>query len=144
MSRFNSRLWEVAKAAVEEAQALGEPAVGTEHLLLGLLRCPESAGCHVLHYLGISPETLRQEVLQSLPSGTPGKRENMQLTSRAKRVIDLGWDETQGLGMIAMDTDHLLLGFLRKGEGFAGKFLAKRGVELEALREAIRAIRGIR
>lgn len=126
--------------AQEEAQKFGEGYVSTEHLLLGLVRESDSVAARVLEKLGVSLNKIRTEVEKALPRGEGGKTSEMALTPRAKRVIDLAYDEARNLSNNYIGTEHLLLGLVREGDGLAGRILAKLGIELEKARAEVRAL----
>lgn len=142
---YNGAMWqrftEMARKAVfyaqEEAEKYGEGYVSTEHLLLGLLREEENVACRVLDQLGVSREALRAEIEMALPRGDLRPCQDMTLTPRAKRVIDLAYDEARGIGNNYIGTEHLLLGLVREVSGLAGRVLAKLGVELDTFRDQV-------
>lgn len=126
--------------AQEEAQKFGEGYVSTEHLLLGLVRETDSVAARVLERLGVSLSRIRAEVEKQLPRGEARQSQDMTLTPRAKRVIDLAYDEARNLNNNYIGTEHLLLGLIREGDGLAGRVLAKLGVELEKARREVMAL----
>jgi len=126
--------------AQEEAQKFGEGYVSTEHLLLGLVRESDSVAARVLEKLGVSLGRIRQEVEKQLPRGDARPSQEMTLTPRAKRVIDLAYDEARNLNNNYIGTEHLLLGLIREGDGLAGRVLAKLGVELERARREVMSL----
>jgi len=126
--------------AQEEAQKFGEGYVSTEHLLLGLVREQDSVAARVLDKLGVSLQRVRGEVERQLPRGDAKATQEMQLTPRAKRVIDLAYDEARTLNNNYIGTEHLLLGLIREGDGLAGRVLAKLGVDLEKARREVMAL----
>jgi len=132
------RFTETARKCVfysqEEAGCLGENYVSTEHLLLGLLRENDSVAARVLDRMGINLDGLRAEVNRQVSRGDGRLGQDMQLTPRAKRVIDLAYDEARQLNNNYIGTEHLLLGLIAEAEGMAGKVLSKLGVDLERTR----------
>jgi L-glyceraldehyde 3-phosphate reductase len=132
--RFTERARKVVFYAQEEAQRFGEGYVSTEHLLLGLVRETDSVSSRVLEADGVSLNKIRAEVEKQLPKGDARASQDMTLTPRAKRVIDLAYDEARNLGNNYIGTEHLLLGLVREGDGLAGRVLAKLGIELEKSR----------
>ncbi|MFQ3586047.1 MAG: ATP-dependent Clp protease ATP-binding subunit [Fimbriimonadaceae bacterium] len=138
--RFTERARKVVFYAQEEAQKFGEGYVSTEHLLLGLVREPDSVAARVLEKLGVSLSRIRAEVEKQLPRGDARPTQDMTLTPRAKRVIDLAYDEARNLNNNYIGTEHLLLGLIREGDGLAGRVLAKLGVELERARREVMAL----
>src|SRR5512132_890647 len=138
--RFTERGRKVVFYAQEEAQKFGDAYVSTEHLLLGLVREGDSVACRVLEKLGVSLNRSRAEVEKQLPRGDARPSQDMTLTPRAKRVIDLAYDEARNLNNNYIGTEHLLLGLIREGDGLAGRVLAKLGVELEKARREVMAL----
>lgn len=135
--RFTERARKVVFYAQEEAQKFGEGYVSTEHLLLGLVRESDSVASRVLERLGVTLSRIRQEVEKQLPRGDARPSSEMTLTPRAKRVIDLAYDEARNLNNSYIGTEHLLLGLIREGDGLAGRVLAKLGVELDRARREV-------
>ncbi|MCH7944499.1 MAG: ATP-dependent Clp protease ATP-binding subunit ClpC, partial [Armatimonadetes bacterium] len=138
--RFTERARKVVFYAQEEAQKFGEGYVSTEHLLLGLVRESDSVAARVLERLGVSLSRIRAEVEKQLPKGETRHSQDMSLTPRAKRVIDLAYDEARNLNNNYIGTEHLLLGLIREGDGLAGRVLAKLGVELDKGRREVMAL----
>ncbi|MFN8220834.1 MAG: ATP-dependent Clp protease ATP-binding subunit [Fimbriimonadales bacterium] len=138
--RFTERARKVVFYAQEEAQKFGEGYVSTEHLLLGLVRESDSVAARVLEKLNISLSKIRTEVEKQLPRGDARPSQDMTLTPRAKRVIDLAYDEARNLNNNYIGTEHLLLGLIREGDGLAGRVLAKLGVDLERARREVTAL----
>ncbi len=138
--RFTERARKVVFYAQEEAQKFGEGYVSTEHLLLGLVRESDSVAARVLEKLGVSLNKIRAEVEKQLPRGDARPSQDMTLTPRAKRVIDLAYDEARNLNNNYIGTEHLLLGLIREGDGLAGRVLAKLGVELERARREVMSL----
>ncbi len=138
--RFTERARKVVFYAQEEAQKFGEGYVSTEHLLLGLVRESDSVAARVLEKLGISLSRIRAEVEKQLPRGDARPTQDMTLTPRAKRVIDLAYDEARNLNNNYIGTEHLLLGLIREGDGLAGRVLQKLGVELEKARREVMSL----
>ncbi len=138
--RFTERARKVVFYAQEEAQKFGEGYVSTEHLLLGLVRESDSVAARVLEKLGVGLGKIRTEVEKQLPRGDARPSQDMTLTPRAKRVIDLAYDEARNLNNNYIGTEHLLLGLIREGDGLAGRVLAKLGVELDRARKEVMAL----
>ena len=135
--RFTERARKVVFYAQEEAGRLGENYVSTEHLLLGLVREDDSVAARVLDRLGIESGRIRAEVERQLACGDGRLSQDMQLTPRAKRVIDLAYDEARQLSNNYIGTEHLLLGLIREGDGLAGRVLAKLAVDLDRTRKEV-------
>ncbi|MEJ5171680.1 MAG: Clp protease N-terminal domain-containing protein, partial [Fimbriimonadales bacterium] len=138
--RFTERARKVVFYAQEEAQRFGEGYVSTEHLLLGLVREQDSVAARVLDKLGVSLSRIRAEVEKQLPRGDVRNNQEMSLTPRAKRVIDLAYDEARNLNNNYIGTEHLLLGLIREGDGLAGRVLSKLGVDLERARREVMSL----
>ena len=138
--RFTERARKVVFFAQEEAQKFGEGYVSTEHLLLGLVRESDSVAARVLEKLGVGLSKIRAEVEKQLPRGESRPSQDMTLTPRAKRVIDLAYDEARNLNNNYIGTEHLLLGLIREGDGLAGRVLARLGVELDRARREVMAL----
>lgn len=134
------RFTEAARRAVffaqEEAQKFGEGYVSTEHILLGLVR-EECVATRVIEALEVSINRVRSEVEKQLPRGDEPASQDMTLTPRAKRTIDLAYDEARALNNNYIGTEHLLLGLIREGDGLAGRVLEKLGVNLFRAREQV-------
>ena len=128
--RFTERARKVVFYAQEEAGRLGENYVSTEHLLLGLVRENDSVAARILDRIGVSLGRIRSEIERQVARGDGRLGQDMQLTPRAKRVIDLAYDEARQLNNNYIGTEHLLLGLIREGEGLAGRVLSKLGVDL--------------
>ncbi len=138
--RFTERARKVIFYAQEEAGRLGENYVSTEHLLLGLIRENDSMACRILDRLGISLDLVRSEIERQVARGEGRLGQDLHLTPRAKRVIDLAYDEARQLNNNYIGTEHLLLGLLREGEGLAGKTLVKLGMDLDHTRLEVQAL----
>ncbi|MFY7951440.1 MAG: Clp protease N-terminal domain-containing protein, partial [Armatimonadaceae bacterium] len=100
--------------AQEEAARLGENYVSTEHLLLGLVRENDSVAARILDSLGVSLTRIRADIERNVSKGEGRMGPDMQLTPRAKRVIDLAYDEARQLNNNYIGTEHLLLGLIRE------------------------------
>jgi ATP-dependent Clp protease ATP-binding subunit ClpC len=138
--RFTERARRVVFFAQEEAGRLGENYVSTEHLLLGLVRENDSVAARILDRMNVSLGRIRAEIERHVNRTEGRLGQDMQLTPRAKRVIDLAYDEARQLGNNYIGTEHLLLGLIREGEGLAGRVLSKLGVDLEKTRKEVAAL----
>lgn len=138
--RFTERARRVVFFAQEEAGRLGENYVSTEHLLLGLVRENDSVAARILDRMGVSLSRIKSEIERQVSRGDGRLGQDMQLTPRAKRVIDLAYDEARQLNNNYIGTEHLLLGLIREGEGLAGRVLAKLGVDLERTRREVMSL----
>ncbi len=133
--RFTKRARETLTYAQEEALRLGHTCIGTEHLLLGLLREGEGVAARVLSDLGLSLSRARDAVERYAGRGnrTPGGR--VELAPSTKHVIELAVDEARRLGHHYIGTEHLLLGLSRESDGMAVGILESMGVTLDQVRE---------
>lgn len=136
--RFTQRSRLVLQAAQEEARQLGHSYIGTEHLLLGLLRVREGIAAAVLENLGVELDEARRTVEALVGRGEGGADEGeMQVTPRTKKVFELAFEEARRLKHAYVGTEHLLLGLMREGEGIGFGALTRLGVTTEAVREQI-------
>jgi ATP-dependent Clp protease ATP-binding subunit ClpA len=138
--RFTERARKVVFFAQEAAAAVGENYVGSEHLLLGLLREPDIVAGRIISRLGLDPLAMDQDLRRRVAHGDGHLGNDMQLTPRAKRVIDYAYDESRQLDNNYIGTEHLLLGLIRDVNGIAGSVLARAGADLEEARQAIRQL----
>ncbi len=134
--KFTERVRKVIFLAREEASRLQHDSIGTEHLLLGLLREGEGIAATVLSNLGLDLDQIRQAV-ESMVAQTGGTLTigEIPFTSNAKRVLELSVEEARQLGHNYVGTEHLLLGLIREGEGVAAKVLGDMGVDRKKVRE---------
>ncbi len=138
--KFSERARRVLTMAQEEARQLNHNYIGTEHILLGLVREEEGVAAKILTNLGVTLTKVRSAVESRIGHGEkPGTNET-GLTPRAKRVIELAIDEARNLGHNYIGTEHLLLGLLREGEGVAAGVLESLGITLERARAEISKI----
>jgi ATP-dependent Clp protease ATP-binding subunit ClpC len=140
--RMTDRSRSVLALAQEEARQLDHHVIGTEHLLMGMLREGEGIAAQVLQSLGVELETVRQLIVDTvLPVvlGSPGEgsRQNPPFTPRAKKVLELSLREALQLGHTSIGTEHLLLGMVREGEGVGMQVLASLGVEAPLIRQGV-------
>jgi len=135
--RFTERARRVVFFAQEEAARLGENYVGTEHLLLGLVRESDSVAARILDKLNIPLGRIRADIERQVTRGHGNLGQDMQLTPRAKRVIDLAYEEARQLNNNYIGTEHLLLGLIREGDGLAARVLIKLGADLERTRREV-------
>jgi ATP-dependent Clp protease ATP-binding subunit ClpC len=132
--RFTKRARRVLSLAQEEAQRLNHNYIGTEHLLLGLVREENGVAVRVLRELGVDPRQIRERVERTVGRGQRALYGKLSLTPRTKRVIELAVDEARRLGHHYIGTEHLLLGLVREGEGVAVDVLQGLGVSLDKVR----------
>ncbi|MGH2442297.1 MAG: ATP-dependent Clp protease ATP-binding subunit [Chloroflexota bacterium] len=135
--RFTERARKVLTLAQEEAQRFNHNYIGTEHLLLGLVREGEGVAAKVLSNLGIELTKVRSAVEFIIGRGDRVVMGEIGLTPRAKKVIELAVDEARRLGHHYIGTEHLLLGLIREGEGIAAGVLESLGVNLEKVRSEV-------
>lgn len=138
--RFTERARRVVFFAQEESARLGENYVGTEHLLLGLTREGDNVAARVLDRLGVPLGRIRADIERQASRGHGKLGQDMQLTPRAKRVIDLAYEEARELNNNYIGTEHLLLGLIREGDGLGARVLAKQGASLERVREVVHSM----
>jgi len=134
--KFTERVRKVMYLAREEAARLQHDYIGTEHLLLGVIREGEGIAATVLNNLGLDLDAIRQAV-ESMVASTGGTLTigEIPFTPRAKRVLELSVDEARQLGHNYVGTEHLLLGLIREGEGVAARVLLELGVDRKKVRE---------
>jgi ATP-dependent Clp protease ATP-binding subunit ClpC len=138
--RFTDRARRVLVLAQEEARLQNHSFIGTEHILLGLIHEEEGIGAQALRRCGITIETARSAVAETIgvaggpPSGSP------PFTPRAKKVLELALREALQLGHSYIGTEHLLLGVIREGEGVAATIIQDLGAELDQLRQEVMAL----
>jgi ATP-dependent Clp protease ATP-binding subunit ClpC len=138
--RFTERARRVVFYAQEEAGRLGENYVSTEHLLLGLARENDSVAARILDRMGVTLGRIKSEIERQVSRGEGHTGREMQLTPRAKRVIDLAYDEARQINDNYIGTEHLLLGLIREGEGLAGRVLQKLSVDIDRARKEVAAL----
>lgn len=139
--RFTERAQRVLSLAQEEAVRLGHNSIGTEHILLGLIREGEGIAAKALMNLGLSLEKIQEEVETLIGRGQE-KPLNTPYTPRAKKVIELSFDEARKLGHTYVGTEHILLGLIREGEGVAARVLNNLGVSLNKARQQVLQLLG--
>ena len=132
--KFTERARRVLTLAQEEAQRFNHNYIGTEHLLLGLVREGDGVAAKVLANLGIELNKVRSAVEFIIGRGERSTMSEIGLTPRAKKVIELAVDEARRLNHHYIGTEHLLLGLVREGEGIAAGVLESLGVNLERVR----------
>jgi len=134
--RFTERAQKALYLAQEEARSFYHNYVGTEHILLGLLKEDEGIAARVLKKLGVTYETTREKVLSLIGMGNiPG--DVVGYTPRAKRVLELSLSEARRFNTSYVGTEHILLGLLREGEGVAARILMEQGIDFNRVREEI-------
>lgn len=136
--RFTERARKVIILAKEEAKRFNHDYIGTEHILLGLIKEGESVAAAVLQNLGLSLETIRLEVEKLVQFGPSTiVSGDIPFTPKAKKVIELAMDEARRLGHNYIGTEHLLLGLIKEGEGVASHVLMNVGLDLNKVRAEV-------
>jgi ATP-dependent Clp protease ATP-binding subunit ClpC len=135
--RFTDRARRVVVMAQEEARMLDHTYIGTEHILLGLVREGEGSAAKALESLGISLDTVRQQVEEIIGRGQQAPSGHIPFTPRAKNVLQLSLNEARQLGHDYVGTEHILLGLIREGEGVAAQVLVRLGAELDRVRQQV-------
>ena len=142
-NRFTERARKVILLAKEEAKRFNHDYIGTEHILLGLVREGEGVAAAVLATFGLSPDKIRLEVEKLVqPGPATVVSGDLPFTPKAKKVIELAIDEARSLGHNYIGTEHLLLGLIREGEGVASQVLMNLGLELDKVREEVMNLLG--
>ncbi len=139
-ARFTEKAQQALLFAQQEAIALNINYVGTEHILLGLIRQGDGVAAVALKNLGVDLEKARQEVINITGMGDLGVTQIIGYTPRTKRVLELSLAEARALGHNYIGTEHLLLGLIREGEGVAAKVLNDLGVNLERARQEVMSL----
>ena len=132
--KFSERARRVLSLAQEEAQRFNHNYIGTEHILLGLVRETEGVAARVLSGLGVDLSKVRSAVEFIIGRGEKPTQGEIGLTPRAKKVVELAVDEARRMNHTYIGTEHLLIGLLREGEGVAAGVLESLGVNLEKVR----------
>jgi ATP-dependent Clp protease ATP-binding subunit ClpA len=135
--RFTERARQVIVLAQEEARELGHNYIGTEHILLGLLREDDGLGAQALHAFGLTVEGTREQVVAKVGRGDGQSEGQIPFTPRAKKTLELSLREALDLGDNFIGTDHLLLGLLREPDGVAASVLTDSNIDAEGLRRKV-------
>ncbi len=135
--RFTEKAIKVIMLAQEEARRLGHNFVGTEQILLGLIGEGTGVAAKTLKSMGVNLKDARVEVEKIIGRGSGFVAVEIPFTPRAKRVLELSWDEARQFGHNYIGTEHLLLGLIREGEGVAARVLDNLGVDLAKVRQHI-------
>ena len=142
-NRFTERARKVILLAKEEAKRFNHDYIGTEHILLGLIREGEGVAAAVLQNLGLSSDQIRLEVEKLVQLGPSTiVSGDIPFTPKAKKVIELAMDEARNLGHNYIGTEHLLLGLIREGEGIAAQVLVNLGLDLGKVRQEVMELLG--
>ena len=135
--RFTERARQVVVLAQDEARALKHNYIGTEHILLGLLREEEGLAARVLESLDITVEEVRAQVARIVGQGDEVTTGQIPFTPRAKKVLELALREALSLGHNYIGTEHILLGLVRENEGVAARILLDFDADAEKIRDEI-------
>ena len=135
--RFTEKAIRVIMLAQEEARRLGHNFVGTEQVLLGLIGEGSGVAAKTLKSMGVNIKDARAQVEKIIGRGSGFVAVEIPFTQRAKKVLELSWDEARQLGHNYIGTEHLLLGLIREGEGVAAKVLENLGVDLNKCRSNV-------
>jgi ATP-dependent Clp protease ATP-binding subunit ClpC len=138
MNNFTPRAQQVLALSRKEADRFNHNYVGTEHLLLGLIKLGQGVAVNVLQKMGLDLETVRQEVEKQVGSGQENKMTgNIPYTPRVKKVLALAGKEAKALQHSYVGTEHILLGLLREGEGVAAQVLKNLEIDLDRTRNEV-------
>jgi ATP-dependent Clp protease ATP-binding subunit ClpA len=135
--RFTERARKVVVLAQEEARSFGHAYIGTEHLLLGLLREDRGIAAHALGRLDVTPSGAREQLEAIVGHGEERDFAQAPFTPRSKKVLELALRESMQLGHNYMGTEHILLGLVRERQGVANQMLSNLGVEADEVREQV-------
>ncbi len=142
-NRFTERARKVIILAKEEARRFNHDYIGTEHILLGLIREGEGVAAAVLQKLEVSLENIRLEIEKLVqPGPTTQIIGDIPFTPRAKKALELAAEEARSLGHNYIGTEHLLLGLIREGEGIASQVLLNLGMDLNSVRNEVMSLLG--
>jgi ATP-dependent Clp protease ATP-binding subunit ClpC len=137
---FTERARQVVVLAQDEARALKHNYIGTEHILLGLLREEEGLAARVLESLDITVEEVRGQVVQIVGQGDEVTTGQIPFTPRGKKVLELAQREALSLAHNYIGTEHILLGLVHENEGVAARVLLDLGADAETIRDAVIAM----
>ncbi len=135
--RFTDRARRVVVLAQDEARMLGHNYIGTEHILLGLIREGDGVAAKALTAMSIGLEATRQQVESIIGRGQGAPTGHIPFTPRAKKVLELSLREALQLGHDYIGTEHILLGLIREGDGVAAQVLAGFGADLNRVRQQV-------
>jgi Clp amino terminal domain, pathogenicity island component/UvrB/uvrC motif len=135
--RFTDRARRVVVLAQEEARMLDHSYIGTEHILLALIREGGGVAAQALQPLGITEEAARQQVEEIIGQGQQAPSGHIPFTPRAKKVLQLSMREAIALGHGYIGTEHILLGLIREGDGVAAQVLNRLGAEPDRVRQRV-------
>jgi ATP-dependent Clp protease ATP-binding subunit ClpA len=145
--RFTDRSRNVMQLANREALRFNHEYIGTEHVLLGLIKDDSGVAANALKNLGIDSRKVRLEIekiIQMGPGRYDGETRKLPLTPRAKKAIEFAIEEARGLNHNYVGTEHLLLGLMREQEGVAAQVLMNVGLTAEHIRDEVKNLLGLR
>jgi ATP-dependent Clp protease ATP-binding subunit ClpC len=142
--RFTDKARRVVVLAQEEARLLNHNYIGTEHVLLGLVREGKGVAAQALKSMGIGLEAVRGQVELIIGQGQAAPTGHIPFTPRAKKVLEFSLREALQLGHNYIGTEHILLGLVREGEGVAAQVLQQLGADLNRVRQAVIRLLGER
>ena len=134
---FTDRAWQVVVLAQEEARMLNHDHIGTEHILLGLIREGEGVAAKALALRGVSLAAVREQAGEIIGQGQPVPPGHIPFTPRAKKTLELSLREALQLRHNYIGTEHILLGLIREGEGAAAQVLVKLGIDPNRVRQQV-------
>jgi ATP-dependent Clp protease ATP-binding subunit ClpC len=140
VERFTDRARKVVVLAQEVVRMLNHDYVGTEHILLGLIREGQGVAAKALESLGIRREAVRQQVEEIIGQGQQAPAGHLPFPPRATKVLELSSREALQLGHHYIGTEHILLGLVREGEDAATRVLVERGADLNRVRQHVLAL----
>ena len=135
--RFTDRARHVVVLAQDEARRLDHTWIGTEHILLGLIREGDGVAAKALESLGISLDAVRQQVEEIIGQGQQAPSGHIPFTPRTKKVLELALRESKQLGHNYIGTEHILLGLIREGDGVAAQVLVMLGADQNRIRQQV-------
>jgi hypothetical protein len=135
--RFTDRARRVVVLAQDEARRLDHTWIGTEHILLGLIREGEGVAAKALESLGISLDAVRRQVEEIIGQGQETPSGHIPFTPRTKKVLELALRESRQLGHDYIGTEHILLGLIREGDGVAAQVLVMLGADQNRVRQQV-------
>ena len=135
--RFTERARQVVVLAQDESRRLGHDSIGTEHILLGLLREEEGIAARVLETLDVTLEEVQADVIRVVGRGETPETGQIPFTPRAKKTLELALREAVALGHDYIGTEHVLLGLVRADEGVGAEILREHDADPERIRRAI-------
>jgi ATP-dependent Clp protease ATP-binding subunit ClpC len=142
--RFTEKARQVVVLAQDEARTLNHNYIGTEHLLLGLLRVEDGIAARALESIGVTLEDARAQVSRIIGTGEEAPAGQIPFTPRGKKVLELSLREAQALGSNHIGTEHILLGLARENEGVASRILFDSGAPADKVRAAVGKALGVR